>query len=109
MWSTKFLILLPLLAPSLVAQSGERYSRAPIAYGEPAREGPLERLLLCIEQGSESLALDPDFGYLPALLKALHIPVSSQVLVFSKTSLQTDRIRPDTPRAVYFGDDVYVN
>ena len=34
--------------------------------------------------------------------------VSSQVLVFSKTSLQRDRIAPKTPRAIYFNDDVYV-
>jgi hypothetical protein len=33
---------------------------------------------------------------------------SSQVLVFSKTSLQRDRISPRTPRAIYFNDDVYV-
>jgi hypothetical protein len=30
------------------------------------------------------------------------------MLVFSKTSLQRDRISPRTPRAIYFNDDVYV-
>ena len=30
------------------------------------------------------------------------------MLVFSKTSLQRDRISPRTPRAVYFNDDLYV-
>jgi hypothetical protein len=30
------------------------------------------------------------------------------MLVFSKTSLQRDRISPKKPRAVYFGDEVYV-
>jgi hypothetical protein len=33
---------------------------------------------------------------------------SSQMLVFSKTSMQRDRIAPRTPRALYFNDDVYV-
>ena len=47
-------------------------------------------------------------GYLPALLKALEVPTESQLLVFSKTSLQRHRISPRTPRAVYFNDDVYV-
>jgi hypothetical protein len=42
------------------------------------------------------------------LLKELNVPVSSQVLVFSKTSLQRERICPKTPRAIYFNDDVYV-
>jgi hypothetical protein len=48
------------------------------------------------------------WGYLPALLEALDVPVSSQALVFSRTSLQTDRIAPWAPRALYFNDDVYV-
>ncbi len=36
------------------------------------------------------------------------IPVSSQTLVFSKTSFQYKKISPQTPRALYFNDDVYV-
>jgi hypothetical protein len=43
-----------------------------------------------------------------ALLEALDVPVSSQTLVFSKTSLQRERIGPRTPRALYFNDDVYI-
>jgi hypothetical protein len=42
------------------------------------------------------------------VLAALDIPVSSQVLVFSRTSLQTEYIAPWVPRAIYFNDDVYV-
>ena len=33
---------------------------------------------------------------------------SSQVLVFSKTSFQRERISPQSPRAVFFNDEVYV-
>ena len=47
-------------------------------------------------------------GYLESLLEALNISRSSQVLVFSKTSLQTDAISPQTPRAIYFNDDTYI-
>jgi len=47
-------------------------------------------------------------GYLESLLGALNISRSSQVLVFSKTSLQTDVISPQTPRAIYFNDDTYI-
>ena len=47
-------------------------------------------------------------GYLRSVLEQLNVPVSSQVLVFSKTSFQRTRIAPDTPRAIYFNDDVYV-
>src|SRR5262249_45094640 len=61
-----------------------------------------------LDRGQVKLAFDEKFGYLPALLRELHAPQSSQMLVFSKTSLQRDRIAPRTPRALYFGDDVYV-
>lgn len=42
------------------------------------------------------------------LLETLGIPEASQVLVFSQTSLQNPLIRPSSPRALYFSDDVYV-
>lgn len=54
------------------------------------------------------LKRDDEYGYLPAVMKAFNIPLSSQVLVFSKTSLQRSRIGPKTPRAIYFNDDVAV-
>ncbi|HXG48589.1 MAG TPA: hypothetical protein VNO52_13260 [Methylomirabilota bacterium] len=61
-----------------------------------------------IEAGEVRLEFDPRHGYLPSLLQALGIPTSSQMLVFSKTSLQRERISPQTPRALYFNDNVYV-
>jgi hypothetical protein len=42
------------------------------------------------------------------VLAALGVPEASQMLVFSKTSFQKDRISPGRPRAVYFSDEVYV-
>ncbi len=54
------------------------------------------------------LKADEKFGLLPSLLKELNIPVSSQMLVFSKTSLQRHLIGPKNPRALFFNDDVYV-
>jgi len=36
------------------------------------------------------------------------VPLSSQMLVFSKTSLQHRRIGPQKPRSIFFNDDVYV-
>jgi hypothetical protein len=69
---------------------------------------PVARLQARIDAGDVTLAFDSTLGYLPAVLKALKIPVSSQGLVFSRTSLQTDKITPWSPRALYFNDDVYV-
>ncbi len=73
-----------------------------------AGDDPIVRLEQRIEAGETTVASDDDHGYLEALLEALEIPVSSQGLVFSRTSLQTDRITPWSPRALYFNDDVYV-
>jgi hypothetical protein len=51
---------------------------------------------------------DGPLGYLPSLLTALDVAVDSQMLVFSKTSVQAARISPERPRAIYFGDEVAV-
>lgn len=58
--------------------------------------------------GRSRIPYDPEFGYLPGLLRELKVPVSSQLLVFSKTSFQAPRISPRTPRALYFNDTVAV-
>jgi hypothetical protein len=69
---------------------------------------PIGELQQKIKSGQAKLEFEKDHGYLVSLLKALKVPVSSQTLVFSKTSLQSERISPKTPRAIYFNDDVYV-
>jgi len=43
-------------------------------------------------------------GYLDRLLAHLAIDPASQMLVFSRTSVQAARVSPATPRAVYFSD-----
>ncbi len=65
----------------------------------------LERRL---NSGQAHLEFEEKTGYLESLLRELKIPLSSQTLVFSKTSLQMQRISPKHPRALYFGNDVYV-
>ena len=61
-----------------------------------------------IRKGEVHLDFDGERGYLPSLLRLMNIPVSSQTLVFSKTSFQSEHISPKTPRALYFNDEVYV-
>src|SRR5215813_1788728 len=58
--------------------------------------------------GGLKLEYTEKWGYLPSLLKHFNIPISSQTLVFSKSSFQLTQIAPDAPRAIYFNDDVYV-
>lgn len=47
-------------------------------------------------------------AFLTSLLKALDVPASSQLLVFSSTSLQQPRISVRNPRAIYFNENLYV-
>jgi hypothetical protein len=61
-----------------------------------------------VEQGKIQLKFDAGKGYLPAVLQALHVPIESQMAVFSKTSLQVDRIEPTNPRTIFFNDSVAV-
>jgi hypothetical protein len=72
----------------------------------PARD-PVALLDRRLAEG-ERLAFDPVSGYLPAVLKELAIPVSSQMLVFSPTSAQADHISFLNPRALFYNDSVAV-
>jgi hypothetical protein len=76
-------------------------------YATAPRTDAIAKLETRLERGELKLAAGPR-GYLDSLLAALEIDASSQTLVFSQTSLQSRRIRPETPRAIYFNDDVYV-
>ena len=84
------------------------FDRPPIRYGETAPDDAVAGLVRKLQAGAVALAHEKGGGYLRAVLKRLDVPASSQVLVFSKTSLQRSRIGPKTPRAIYFNDDVAV-
>jgi len=79
-----------------------------IAYRATMPTDPVATLAARLSDGSVTLPYDQDAGYLPALLKALDISVASQLVVYSKTSLQQAIISPQNPRAVYFNDSVMV-
>lgn len=80
----------------------------PIRYATAKDNNPISRLQESLNKGKTPLVFDQGWGYLPSLLKALDVPVSSQMLVFSKTSLQRNRISPNTPRGLYFNDEIYL-
>ncbi len=79
-----------------------------IGQAGPAQEAP--NLVEAVErQGiGETVGDDSPLAVLAAVLARFTIPVDSQMLVFSKTSLQVERISPSTPRALYFTDDITV-
>jgi hypothetical protein len=74
------------------------------------RTAPLDNPVLAVNQklkdGTIRLRLDGRGGYLESVLQALEIPVESQMLVFSPTSLQARLINPNNPRALFFNDRV---
>jgi hypothetical protein len=97
-----------MITSDVKAQLGRGAEHEAIAYSTSTPTDAIGRLQQRLDSGSLALTFDPNWGYLPSVLKALDIPVSSQGLVFSKTSLQVDRIGPWAPRALYFNDDVYL-
>jgi hypothetical protein len=86
----------------------QEFEQEPIAYSRSQPSNRASRLLAQLVAGEKQLAYEEQFGYLRALLKELEVPASSQILVYSKTSLQRHRISPRMPRALYFNDDTYV-
>jgi len=98
----------PALAQIAVQNQGYvPYSDAPIRYRDPVND-PVAAAQKALDAGKARLTFDPARGYLPSVLKLLDVPVSSQTLVFSKTSFQFTKISPEHPRALYFNDNVYV-
>lgn len=103
--AAKFVALVAFLAINATAQD---FEREPIEYSKRQADNRVSRLIAELETEKRTLKFDDKLGYLPSLLEALQVPPSSQMLVFSKTSLQRQKIAPRTPRAIYFSDDTYV-
>ena len=106
-----WVLALPALAQNEAPQvNAARYDAdyPNLAYSKSATHNAFARLQQRLDSGELKLTYHPTRGYLDALLAALQIDPSSQVLVYSKTSLQVDGITAATPRAVYFNDEAYV-
>jgi len=61
-----------------------------------------------IQTGEVQLKFDGGQGYLRSVLGVLSVPIESQMIVFSKTSIQMLRIDPRNPRSLFFNDSVTV-
>ena len=79
-----------------------------IRYAQEALNDSVARLEKRMENGQAKLEYARTEGYVASILKALDIHPDSQVLVFSKSSIQNSHISPRTPRAIYFNDEVAV-
>jgi hypothetical protein len=65
-------------------------------------------LIRKVDDGTVKLRWEGKGGYLRSVLEALQVPVESQAVLFSKTSLQQHYITPSNPRAIYHTDNVFV-
>ncbi|MGE0885362.1 MAG: hypothetical protein AB7P14_17590 [Blastocatellales bacterium] len=107
------LILIAVLSATLNAfvlvRSQDQFQDAQIiGYRNAGSNDAVAQLQRRINSGEVELEYTDKNGYLESVLKNFDIPVSSQGLVFSKTSFQLHRISPNNPRAIYFNDKVYV-
>lgn len=104
-------VLLVLLSRGLWAQFSGSYPLLDgdvIRYQSTPPDDSVARLQRQLDLGTAKLGYRQPNGYLLSVLEHLNVPLSSQTLVFSKTSTQQPRISPATPRALYFNDSVYV-
>ena len=103
-------LILPVLAFALLRMRAEppQISQRTASPDPDALPEAIADLQRRIDSGKSRLDYDESSGYLRSVLENLDIPLSSQSLVFSKSSAQLFLISPETPRAIYFNDDVYV-
>ena len=69
-----------------------------IEYNTRPLKDPVSELNRKIQAGQVRLNFDEPQGYLRSVLEALSVPIESQIVVFSKTSVQMFRINPHNPR-----------
>lgn len=102
------LVALTVPAARSHAQGLFDFEREPIAYHRKPALNAVTRLQDKINAGKGGLKFSRPRGYLDSVLEQLKIPVSTQALVFSKSSAQLRQISPSRPRALYFNDKAYV-
>lgn len=100
-------LVLALAAHSAAAQSSETYEQSPLNYSAAQPNDSTVSLQTRLTSGKLKFSGDGK-EILLSLLRELDIPVETQTLVFSKTSFQRTRIRPEQPRAIYFSDTCYI-
>ena len=84
------------------------YKAPPHSYWERPPQDAVTAALAKIQSGELKVDTSSDRAFVASLLGALKVPVSSQLLVYSATSMQSGIINPRNPRALYFNDEIYV-
>ena len=92
--------------PSVPGRSGGHPNDPAIRYSTASLNNAVVDVNNKLQDGAVRFAFDGRSGFLQSALEALRIPVDSQLLVFSRTSLQGKRISEQNPRALFFNDRV---
>jgi hypothetical protein len=79
-----------------------------IQYATRPTTDRVAKLGQALAANTRSLQRDPRSGYLRSLLEALDLSPDSQLLVFSKTGVQSAYTSPRNPRALFFDKSVVV-
>jgi hypothetical protein len=105
-----FLFVLASMWASVDAQRAGAFKGSPddpaIRYSTASLNNVVVDVNRKLQDGALQLAFEGRSGFLRSALEALQIPVDSQVLVFSRTSLQGKLISEQNPRALFFNDRV---
>lgn len=108
-WAAVCLLLLGSIATQLGAQhAGAFRGRSTIRrlYSTTPLDNAVVEVNRKLQDGSVRFTFDSRSGFLQSALEAMRIPVDSQLLVFSRGSLQGKRIGEQNPRALFFNDRV---
>jgi hypothetical protein len=77
-----------------------------IMYASAPVDNVIDALNKRLEAGTAKLTFQGRSGYLRSAIEAIGLPVDSQMLLFSRESLQRRQINEGNPRAIFFNDRV---
>lgn len=99
-----------LFASQLVATAADYrdFDQPPHDYWKRTPHDRFSRWMTNVQSGRVELDYSGEKAFVASVLKSLDIPASSQMLVFSTTSLQLSLISPRSPRAIFFNEDIYL-
>ncbi|MBM3869384.1 MAG: hypothetical protein FJ392_00275 [Verrucomicrobia bacterium] len=103
-----WLSLLLLVAAPALAGDYRDFDQPPHDYWKQTPKDRFSRWMKDVQTGKVELDYSGERAFVASALKSLDIPVSSQMLLFSTTSLQLSLITPRSPRALFFNEDIYV-
>lgn len=112
LWLTASIVILAATAAATAFEFNGLFSggldHPAIEYATRPVHNAVTELNARLQRRATGLTYAGNFGYVRSVLEALHVPIESQMVVFSKTSLQQAIISPQHPRSIFFNDSVAV-